>query len=135
MKAIKILLFLSLSALFLFSCGSKQLSKKDPIVINTEDAVIQQILNIRSKRNANGEANTEALKTFLTVDNAGHRYMAALALASIQDSSALEALSDALRDPYDEVRRVAAFALGQSKSIAAAKILSHEIITPKSITS
>jgi cyclophilin family peptidyl-prolyl cis-trans isomerase len=125
MKAIKILLFLSLSALFLFSCGSKQLSKKDPIVINTEDAVIQQILNIRSKRNANGEANTEALKTFLTVDNAGHRYMAALALASIQDSSALEALSDALRDPYDEVRRVAAFALGQSKSIAAAKILSE----------
>jgi cyclophilin family peptidyl-prolyl cis-trans isomerase len=125
MKSIAHIFFLAISVAILSSCGNKTVSQKDAIVIDLEDAVVQQIMNIRSKRNANGEANTDALKTFLAVDNPTHRYMAALALASIQDSSAITALADALEDPYDEVRRAAAFALGQSRSISAAKILSQ----------
>lgn len=125
MKSIAHIFFLAITVAILSSCGNKTVSQKDAIVIDLEDAVVQQIMNIRSKRNANGEANTDALKTFLAVDNPTHRYMAALALASIEDSSAITALGDAMEDPYDEVRRAAAFALGQSRSISAAKILSQ----------
>jgi len=119
----KILLF-SFATLLLFACGGKKQSKQAALSINTEDAVTQQIFNIRSKRNAQGDANTEALKTFLAVENPNHRYIAALSLASIQDSGAIEVLADALQDPYVDVRCVAAFALGQTKSANAAKILS-----------
>jgi cyclophilin family peptidyl-prolyl cis-trans isomerase/HEAT repeat protein len=124
----KILLF-GFVALSLFACGGKKQSKQAPISINLTDAVTQQIFNIRSKRNAQGDANTEALKTFLAVENPTHRYMAALSLASIQDSSAIEVLGDALQDPYVDVRRVAAFALGQTQSSAAAKLLSKAFQT------
>jgi cyclophilin family peptidyl-prolyl cis-trans isomerase len=117
------LLMVSLILFSILSCGTKKQSKKDPISINVEDAVTQQILNIRSKRNADGKVNLEAIKTFLTVDNPTHRYIAALSLASVQDTNAVESLADALMDPYDEVRRAAAFALGQTKSISAAKFL------------
>jgi len=130
MKSVcKIISCLLVISLIFSGCGKKSYSKKDPINIELDDAVIQQILNIRSKRSADGRANTEALKTFLTVDNPAHRYMAALALASVQDTSAISILADALEDPYDEVRRVAAFALGQTKSIAAAQILAEAFRT------
>jgi cyclophilin family peptidyl-prolyl cis-trans isomerase len=124
-SVLKIFIVLFSFAYVLSSCGKKAISKKDPINIELNDAVIQQIFNIRSKRSADGKSNIEALKTFLTVDNPAHRYMAALALASLQDTSAISALADALEDPYDEVRRAAAFALGQTKSISAAQILSE----------
>ena len=120
---IRLLSLLLIFSIGISSCGKKTQSKKDPISISLDDAVTQQILNIRSKRNAFGQANVEAIKTFLAVENPTHRYMAALSLASIQDTTCIDALADALSDPYDEVRRVAAFSLGQTKSAAAAKIL------------
>ncbi len=118
-------LLLPLFALLLFSCGSKKDAQKSEIKIDLNDAVVQQIINIRSKRSKEGKAYVDALRTYLTVDNPSHRYMAALVLASIQDSTVINDLADALQDPYNEVRRMAAFALGQTKNMKAAKLLSE----------
>jgi cyclophilin family peptidyl-prolyl cis-trans isomerase len=117
-------LFLFATVLFAFySCQENKETQTETIEINLNDAVVQQIFNLRSKRDATGKANAEALKTYLAVENPNHRYIAAMALASVQDSSAIEALGDALKDPYEEVRKAAAFALGQSKHPKAAKLM------------
>lgn len=51
------------------------------------------------------------------------RERSALALANLQDTSAVPALVDALRDPNSRVRRMVAFALGQIGSSAIPKAL------------
>jgi HEAT repeat protein len=92
-----------------------------PIRLDNKDAVTQQILSLRGKK------NIDALLTYLQVENPKHRYTAALVLSAMQDSSAntLAALSKALHDPQPEVRELAAYALGQTRSLAAANILTQ----------
>lgn len=92
-----------------------------PIRLDNKDAVTQQILSLRGKK------NIDALLTYLQVENPKHRYTAALVLSAMQDSSAniLAALSKALRDPQPEVRELAAYALGQTRSLEAANILTQ----------
>lgn len=116
MIGFRFVLFLICVATLFFSCGGETDTRKTTIRVDLKDAVVQQILSIRSKRDAEGKANTEALKTYLSVENPNHRYIAALSLASIQDSTAIKVLVDALKDPYEEVRIAAAFALGQIKN-------------------
>lgn len=124
MRNISIFYLLSVCFLFLTACNKVDKSEVQEIQVNLNDAVVQQIFNLRSKRNTEGKVNTEALKTYLAVENPNHRYVAAIALASVQDSNAIEALGDALKDPYPKVRKAAAFALGQTKHPKAARIMS-----------
>jgi len=72
-------LFLAFTTLF-YACGNKKPIEKVDIQIDLTDAVIQQIFNIRSTRDAKGLTNVEALKTFLAVENPNHRYILPLML-------------------------------------------------------
>lgn len=98
-------------------CGQAAEEEQQTITIDTEDAVVQRIINLATRR------ETVSLLPFLVVDNAMHRYTAALCLGSVQDSTALTELGNALYDDHESVRRAAAFALGQSGKTEAAKFL------------
>lgn len=117
--------FLGLTVLLLASCGGPEELSEEELNLSLEDAVLQQIFDIRAKRNADGKANTAALLTYLAVDDIDHRYAAAIALASVQDSMAIDHLADALRDPNEELRIAAAFALGQTEKAKAADYLAE----------
>ncbi len=104
---------------FFLACGSKSGEEEYNPQIDLSDAVVQQIFDLRNKRNAEGNANTEALKTYLTVENPNHRYAAAMVLASLQDSAVVPALLATLKDPNSELRYRAAFALGLTKNNSA----------------
>ncbi|WCL82933.1 peptidylprolyl isomerase [Saprospira sp. CCB-QB6] len=116
---------LGLMLLFLASCGGPEELPEEELNLSLEDAVLQQIFDIRAKRNAEGKANTAALLTYLAVDNIDHRYAAAIALASVQDSAAIDHLADALRASNEELRIAAAFALGQTEKAKAADYLAE----------
>ena len=90
---------------------------KSDIIVDLDNPVIQQIFNIQNDR------NTDAILPFLTVKNPTHRYLAALALGSIQDTAAIKDLADLLNDEYEEVRYAAAYALGQTKNTQASMYL------------
>lgn len=68
--------------------------------------------------------NTDSLLLYLRDANASYRKSAALALASVQDSTAATMLGNILlEDPDAGVRAAAAFALGQTGSFAAVNAL------------
>lgn len=113
----KLLLLLLLPFCLLISCTSNQKKTIETIDIDLQDAVVKQILNFKNKR------NTQNLLPFLSVDNPSHRYMAALAFGSIQDTTAIKELATLLKDEYPEIRGVAAYALGQTGSSSAAPYL------------
>ena len=92
---------------------------KSDIIVDLDNPVIQQIFNIQNDR------NTDAILPFLTVKNPTHRYLAALALGSIQDTAAIKDLADLLNDEYEEVRYAAAYALGQTKNTQASMYLAE----------
>ena len=103
----------------LVSCKQDSDTVKSKIVVDLDNAVIQQIFNFQNKR------NTSAILPFLTVENPSHRYRAAMALASVQDTAAIKDLVDLLKDDYEEVRYAAAYALGQIKNSTAAPYLAE----------
>lgn len=103
----------------LFSCKKGSNQVKNAIEVNLEDAVIQQIFNFQNKR------NTNALRSYLTVENPTHRYLAAMAFGSVQDTAVIKDLSNLLNDDYEEVRYAAAYALGQTKHKKAAPFLAN----------
>lgn len=112
----KIILSL-LSFAVLISCSRGTETEKSNIELDINNAVVQQIFNFQNKR------NTQSLLPFLTVENPSHRYIAAMALASVQDTSAIKDLADLLKDDYEEVRYAAAYALGMTKNLQAAQYL------------
>jgi len=67
--------------------------------------------------------STDSLIAYLKNDNEKYRELACLALASVQDSLALEPLSLLLKDSSTNVRLATAYALGQLKSAEAASSL------------
>ncbi|BDS14450.1 peptidylprolyl isomerase [Aureispira anguillae] len=110
----------SIALLFLLlSCKKDSNNVKSSIEVNLEDAVIQQIFNFQNKR------NTNALLSYLTVENPTHRYLAAMAFGSVQDTLAIKDLVNLLKDDYEEVRYAAAYALGQIKNTKAALPLAN----------
>jgi len=111
------LLFIFLSSLVLVACQREGTTVKESLNFELENPVIQQIYNFQNKR------NTQNLLPFLTVDNPTHRYVAAMAFASVQDTSAIKDLADLLTDEYPEVRAAAVYALGQTKHPSAAPYL------------
>jgi len=115
-------------AAFLFfilqGCGSKT-NNQDlaEIELDFNDAGVQQIISLRGKYSANGAANTDALKTYLSSDKTAQRLMTAIVLWSVQDSNLVTDLEKTLKDAYPQVRAAAATALGFSKSARAAEML------------
>ena len=113
------LLIIVAAFLLLASCQRDKQVVKESLNLDLENAVIQQIFNFQNKR------STQNLLPFLSVDNPSHRYMAAMAFASVQDTSVIAELADLLRDDYPEVRVAAAYALGQTKHPGATKYLAE----------
>lgn len=72
-----------------------------------QDPVLQEIVDLQVQRSG------EALQEYLVAQDPSVRARAAFALASVQDSTAIQSLQRVLRDPERVVRRDAAFALGQ----------------------
>lgn len=110
----------------LAACGGTEgtTAVQTGLKIDFEDAVTKQITALRSKRSTSGAPDVEALRTYLAMDNAEHRYAAAWVAASLQDSALIDDLGRLLRDEYVQIRQMAAFALGQTRSARAAAVLS-----------
>lgn len=79
--------------------------------------------NLREIHDLKNNRNTSGLLEFLNHDEIRYRAEAAMTLGSVQDSTALPALSEATQDNEPEVRLMAAFSLGQLRNAAAAEIL------------
>jgi cyclophilin family peptidyl-prolyl cis-trans isomerase/HEAT repeat protein len=92
----------------LSSC-KKGANTSSEVNLDMSDAVMQQIYNFRDKRASN------ELKTYLQHENSDYRYAAAMSFASFEDSTVIFDLARLLDDSNLEVRRAAAFALGQQK--------------------
>ncbi|HEX8503824.1 MAG TPA: peptidylprolyl isomerase [Hymenobacter sp.] len=86
------------------------------------DAVIRQI------GTAQDERNTAGLLPFLTNANPTYRREGALALASVQAPTAVQALLPLLRDADASVRRAAAYALGQTGDSTAVDSLRARVL-------
>lgn len=101
-------------AIFLVSCGTNNGTTEEADFLNFSDAVVQDIYKLQSQRDAKG------LIPFLRAEEPVNRYLAAMALASVQDSSAqtIAALGSLLRNQNEDesIRAIAAYALGQTKS-------------------
>lgn len=115
----------ALLVFFMAACGGESTTPtQSNLKLNFEDAVTQQIIALRSKRNSSGQADTEALRTYLALENAEHRYAAVWVAASLQDSSLIEDLARLLKDEHVQIRQMSAFALGQTRNPRAADLLS-----------
>jgi cyclophilin family peptidyl-prolyl cis-trans isomerase len=68
---------------------------------------------------------TDSLTPYLSHPDPSLRYRAAMAFASISDSTVIHALGTLLSDKQPEVRNAAAFALGQIRSSQAEDVLVH----------
>lgn len=116
----KYLLLLSVGFLSLFfSCRPPEsgANAKNAGVVNLDlrDVQIQKLYNFRDER------KVDSLLRYLKAPDATSRYLAALAFASIRDTTpgVLDALAPLLKDPVEDVKIAAAFALGQSGSARA----------------
>ena len=116
-KVWRLLLWSSVIAWFIIGCKQETTGIKSDIAVDVEDPVVQQIFNFQNKR------NTQALLPYLAVENPTHRYLAAMAFGSVQDTGAIDNLVALLNDEYAQVRAAAAYALGQTRNTAAAEPL------------
>ena len=105
--------------LLLTACEPIDEKEKATVRVDLDNAVVQQIFNFQNAR------NTNAILPFLSVENPSHRYVAAMSLASVQDTAAIKDLSDLLNDDYEEIRYAATYALGQIGHIKAASYLTE----------
>lgn len=92
--------------LMIQACGKSKVSQ-NLSDFDLKDETVQQIFNIADRR------DTKNLLTFLAHDDKSYRYLAAVLLGSIQDSTTIMPLSRLLNDPEAQVREVAASSLGQ----------------------
>ncbi len=88
------------------------------VELNPADSMFQRINDWQDLR------QSEDLYPVLYHPNPAYRYLAARAFGSIQDEAAVDSLGRLLADPVEEVREMAAFALGQ---IGAPEAIPHLI--------
>jgi cyclophilin family peptidyl-prolyl cis-trans isomerase/HEAT repeat protein len=113
--------FLLTLSVFIFSCNHQE----QP-VNKFSDPTIRLIGRLRDERMA------DSLLQFLFHENAAVRKEAAMAFASIQDSSSITYLSKAvMREKDNDVRRCLAFAIGQTPSADSERIILGAIIKEK----
>lgn len=117
-KTVFFALSIAFGFFFFAGCSEGQEQKQELLQVDLEDAVVQQIYNFKNKR------QVSVLLPYLAVENPMYRLVAAQALASLPDSSALPHLANLLRnDNSVQIREAAAFALGQLGSREAANYL------------
>ncbi|PHN03394.1 peptidylprolyl isomerase [Flavilitoribacter nigricans] len=93
--------------LLLIGCLPPETGPMDEIHLSTQDSLFQQIHDLQDQR------ATDSLLTYFDAANPTYRYLSAMAMASIQDSSVLDSLYYLLEDPIEAVRAAAAYAIGQ----------------------
>jgi len=103
-------------------CGNANENQNEEVdILNFSDAVVQEIYKLQTSRDVQG------LIPFLKAEEPVNRYLAAMAFASVQDSSAttIQALGEMLRNSKEDesIRAIAAYALGQMKSNKATQAL------------
>ncbi len=120
MKSLPYLLIFFI-AIFITSCGSNKEEVEEADFLNFSDAVVQEIYKLQNQRDAKG------LIPFLRAEEPVNRYLAAMAFASVQDSSArtIAALGALLQNQNEDesIRAIAAYALGQAGSDKATEFL------------
>ncbi|MBK9107049.1 MAG: peptidylprolyl isomerase [Saprospiraceae bacterium] len=118
----KALAFILLPALLVVSCFPPIEEDLTQIKYSLKDPNVQNIFDARDHR------NSDSLFLFLNHPKASYRYLAAISFASYKDSSAIEKLQSALKDPVEEVRQAVVFSLGQIGHSSAEESLIHAFI-------
>ena len=114
---IKKLAYLFLSLLLLYQCMPYQEEKITEINYDLKDPLVQKIVSLQD------EQIIDSLYPYFRHKDPTYRYTAALAFASIKDSTALDSLAILLQDDVQEVRIAAAYAMGQTGSSASEAVL------------
>ena len=102
--------------------GAENDSDGAAVNLDLRNPQVQKLYNFRDER------KTDSLLRYLDSKNPTLRYLAALSFASSRDSAAIQPLAPLLRDPSEDVRIAAAFALGQIGSIKCEKPLTDGFI-------
>lgn len=90
---------------------------KTDITLDPNDATFQKIKNFQDKQ------QTDSLFAFFGHEDPSYRYLAAVAFASIRDSSVNDSLAVLLNDKVDQVRAAAAYAIGQTGAASGEQLL------------
>lgn len=114
----KLVFFFTILVLIACNSTKKETQKEVEQSFNFSDAIVQDIYNLQNKRNAKG------LIPFLSHEDPTYRYIAAMALASVQDTAeatskaTISALGRMLQNENEDesIRAMAAYALGQTYS-------------------
>lgn len=110
-------LFLGLFVLlFTFNCSGPT-REIEEISVDFADVDIRRILEFQH------DQNVDSLLKYLGHPSANLRHQAALAFASIQDSTIISPLSAYLSDPHPAVRAAVAFSIGQTAAKPAVSLL------------
>lgn len=104
------LFFLTLLFLGWISCVPVEEKTAIPFDARLHQGTIRHVYNLQE------EQDKDSLVMALSSEDPSERYAAARAFASFQDTSALVALLPLLADPQQQVRSMAAFAIGQLAS-------------------
>lgn len=105
------------STLLLFSCVPNTNPMLTEISIDYSDPITKRILKYEILQ------EKDSLTSFFNHPDPTYRYLAAKAFASFQNESVLSEMDSLLRDPITEVKAMAAYAMGQSKSSKAQPFL------------
>ena len=113
---IKNLLFLFVS-FSLFQCVPPEEVVLTEVTRNLKDSTLQQIILFQDQQ------ITDSLIPFFKHKDPSYRYASAMAFGSTKDKTALDSLVLLLKDPIQEVRVAAAYAIGQLGDIRGADLL------------
>ncbi len=91
----------------IFSCVPPENKVLKEVNIDLSDTKVKQLIKHQV------DQNLDSLLFYLNSENPSYRYLAAQAFASYQDSSAVEELSNKLKDQNIKVRAMSSFALAQ----------------------
>lgn len=114
--SLKYLLFLFIS-ITVFQCVPPEEVVLTEVTRDLRDSTLQQIIIHQD------EGNRDSLLTFFNDKDPSYRYAAAMAFASTKDIYGVDSLVQLLKDPIQEVRVAAAYALGQTGAEKAASPL------------
>jgi cyclophilin family peptidyl-prolyl cis-trans isomerase/HEAT repeat protein len=95
------------------SCVPVEEKEQVPFNVSISSPVIRHIYDLQNRH------DRDSLLLFLKSEDPSTKFAAARAFASFRDTSALPALYPLLADPQDQVRAMAAFAIGQIGSNSA----------------
>lgn len=98
---------IAMACIAVISCVPVEEKKAIPFDVHLDQAIIRNVYNLQQ------EQDRDSLLVLLASEDPSARYAAARAFASFQDSSALQAIIPLLSDPQQQIRSIAAYAIGQ----------------------